>query len=204
MPISLLCWILALSFVQILSASNNNFPAASELELFRAQMRNLWINFVMHNEFIPKPFAQLVKLRSVIFYKIHDGIGRSIQPRPGICIDRQPPKGTFPDTCKKQRDSGHCEARLSGINKDGFCARTCDLCTIANFGMRTTFEFRTTQIQTQGRRKGLRIHNIVTLDMQPTGDVRVYNTYNNTFGAGVRCQANRVLPGSTIGHRLRM
>ena len=203
MPTALLYFILALSLNQISIAPSDNVPASDGLEDVRVQLRRLWFQFVMRSRIPRNPFATGVKFNYVVFYKVNDSVGRSIQPRPGTCIDIPPPKGISADTCEKQRDSGYCEARLSGINKDGLCARTCGFCTIGNFGMRTSFEFITNKTITKGRRKGHRVHHLVTLEMQPTGHLRVYNTYNDTMSMGLHCQANRVLP-RTIERRLRM
>ena len=175
-----------LFFVQTSSAPNDIlWPSDGQADV-RAQLRQLFIALLRRDEFPLKPVVIGAQLRSVIFYKIHD-------PRESICIDRQPPQGTFVDTCDKQRDDGYCKARYFGIIQDGLCARTCGLCEIRNLGMRATFAFATA-IESKIPVNGHRVPKvIVTLEMQPTGQWRYYNTRNYTMDVGVHCQANRFM-----------
>lgn len=193
MPTASLCWIWVLFLIQTSSAPNDNFLKLGGLEHVRGQLRSLWIAFAKGK----KPAATGVQVRSVVFYKMRGSEGRGIEPCSAICVDRQPPKGVVADTCEKQRDSGYCKARLSGSIKDGFCARTCNLCEIQNFGMRTTFGI----VKKKAHR--VLVSKSVTLEMQPTGLWRYYNTHNGTSGLGVNCKANRFL-SHTINRQLHM
>ena len=193
-------WFLVLVFIQTSSAPSDIFLPLDELENVRAKLRRLWIIFLTRQEFAFKPVATGTQLRSVVFYKMHDGIGRSLEPRQSICFDRQPPKGTSVDTCDKQRNAGYCKARFFGIIKDGLCARACGLCAIQHLGMRATFAFVNDKIPINGHG----VHKVlVTLEMQPNGQWRYYNTHNDAFGVGVHCRANRVLP-HTVDRQVRM
>lgn len=195
MPTLLLCLILLPFFIRISGTPNDNFRASDGVEDVRAQLRRVWSEFVRHHSTIRyKPLETGVQVRYIVFYK--SSMQRSIAPRQAVCINRQPPEGIGADTCEKQRNAGHCKARLSGILtvKDGLCARTCGLCEIRNFGMRTTFEFITNKTRTKGKRKGQKIHDLVTLEMQSTGHWRFYKTHSDTLGTGVQCQSNRFVP----------
>ena len=177
----LCCWKLFL--IQTLSSPNDNFLAFDGLEEVRAQLRHLYNSLSKRGKF--------VKLRSVVFYKMHDVEGRSIssiEPGLAMCIDRQPPKGIGADTCEKQRNIGFCKARFSGTLKDGLCARTCNLCEIQNFAMRTTFQFIVAKITKNGKRKDT--GQSLTVEMQATGQWRHYNTHNRSLGVGLYCRAN--------------
>ena len=188
-----LCLILMLCVLKTTSTPDAQMRSSNQLENVRARLRRLWLDFVTRSKL---RHSTEIKLSSVVFYKTHYGMEHAIgeiHPYQKTCIDKQPSKGDKANTCEKQRMAGRCEARLSGIIKDGLCARTCGLCGVGNVGMRVSFDFRPN--------KKTKKHKLVTLGMQPTGHWRLYSTYNDT-GVGMHCKAYHFSSLTTNTHRL--
>lgn len=58
------------------------------------------------------------------------------------CTDKQPPKSWKKNTCESQlHETSNCEARRAGTRVDGYCSKTCGVCTVTTTTTTTTTGF---------------------------------------------------------------